>query len=43
VLAACHEIRSTYVSIGFGPAMAKFIKLVSYEGPRLIRTRRAES
>jgi pimeloyl-ACP methyl ester carboxylesterase len=32
-LAACHDIRSTYVSSGFGPAMAKFIKLVSYEGP----------
>ena len=33
VLAACHDIRSTYLSSGFGPAMAKFIKLVSYEGP----------
>ena len=32
VLAACHDIRSTYESSGAGPAMAKFIKLVSYEG-----------
>ena len=31
-LAACHDIRSTYERSGFGPAMAKFIKLVSYEG-----------
>jgi pimeloyl-ACP methyl ester carboxylesterase len=32
-LAACRDIRATYLSSGFGPAMAKFIKLVSYEGP----------
>ena len=33
VLAACRDIRETYYRSGFGPAMAKFIKLVSFEGP----------
>ena len=33
VLAACDGIRETYLGQGFGPAMAKFIALVSYEGP----------
>jgi pimeloyl-ACP methyl ester carboxylesterase len=33
VLAACVDIRETYERIGFGPAMAKFIALVSVEGP----------
>jgi pimeloyl-ACP methyl ester carboxylesterase len=33
VLAACHDIRSTYESSGTGPAMAKFIKLIMFEGP----------
>jgi pimeloyl-ACP methyl ester carboxylesterase len=32
-LAACEAIRETYHQAGFGPAMAKFIALVSYEGP----------
>jgi pimeloyl-ACP methyl ester carboxylesterase len=32
-LAACHGIKQTYLSSGFGPAMAKFIALVSHEGP----------
>jgi pimeloyl-ACP methyl ester carboxylesterase len=32
-LAVCYDIRDTYQRDGFGPAMAKFIKLVSYEGP----------
>ncbi|HEX3515669.1 MAG TPA: alpha/beta fold hydrolase [Trebonia sp.] len=32
-LAACEAIRETYVREGFGPAMARFIALVSYEGP----------
>jgi hypothetical protein len=32
-LAACEGIRETYQREGFGPAMAKFIALVSYEGP----------
>jgi pimeloyl-ACP methyl ester carboxylesterase len=32
-LAACEGIRQTYLSEGFGPAMAKFIALVSYQGP----------
>ena len=31
-LAAGEDIRSTYLASGFGPAMAKFIKLVSYQG-----------
>ena len=33
VLAACHDIRSTYERSGVGPAMAKFIKLVMFDGP----------
>ncbi len=33
VLAACEGIHETYQRSGFGPAMAKFIALVSYEGP----------
>jgi pimeloyl-ACP methyl ester carboxylesterase len=33
VLAACDGIHDTYLREGFGPAMAKFIALVSYEGP----------
>jgi hypothetical protein len=32
-LAACEGIRQTYLSEGFGPAMAKFIALVSHQGP----------
>jgi pimeloyl-ACP methyl ester carboxylesterase len=32
VLAACRDIRDTYYRSGVGPAMAKFIGLVSYEG-----------
>jgi hypothetical protein len=32
VLAACTDIRQTYLDSGFGPAMAKFIVLVSYQG-----------
>jgi pimeloyl-ACP methyl ester carboxylesterase len=32
-LAACAAIRETYQREGFGPAMAKFIALVSYVGP----------
>jgi pimeloyl-ACP methyl ester carboxylesterase len=32
-LAACEAIRQTYHREGFGPAMAKFIALASYEGP----------
>ena len=32
-LAACEAIRETYLRAGFGPAMARFIALVSYEGP----------
>src|SRR6266700_5447001 len=32
-LAACEGIHETYLREGFGPAMAKFIALVSYEGP----------
>ena len=32
-LAACEAIRETYDREGFGPAMARFIALVSYEGP----------
>ena len=31
-LAACADIRDTYLRSGFGPAMAKFIALVSYQG-----------
>jgi pimeloyl-ACP methyl ester carboxylesterase len=33
VLAACADIHGTYQRNGFGPAMAKFIALVSLEGP----------
>ncbi len=33
VLAACVDIHQTYQNCGFGPAMAKFIALVSYQGP----------
>jgi pimeloyl-ACP methyl ester carboxylesterase len=33
VLAACVDIHQTYQRSGFGPAMAKFIALVSYQGP----------
>jgi pimeloyl-ACP methyl ester carboxylesterase len=32
-LAACEGIKETYQRDGFGPAMAKFIALVSYQGP----------
>ncbi len=32
-IAACRDIRNTYLRDGFGPAMAKFIALVSFEGP----------
>ncbi len=32
VLAACVDIHQTYQRSGFGPAMAKFIALVSYQG-----------
>jgi pimeloyl-ACP methyl ester carboxylesterase len=32
VLAACADIRQTYQASGSGPAMAKFIALVSYQG-----------
>jgi pimeloyl-ACP methyl ester carboxylesterase len=33
VLAACTDINRTYQRSGMGPAMAKFIALVSHEGP----------
>ena len=33
VLAACEDIHDTYLSSGFGPAMAKFIAIASYQGP----------
>jgi pimeloyl-ACP methyl ester carboxylesterase len=33
IVAACADIRETYQRSGFGPAMAKFIVLVSYSGP----------
>jgi pimeloyl-ACP methyl ester carboxylesterase len=33
VLDACADIRDTYRRDGFGPAMAKFLVLVSYDGP----------
>jgi pimeloyl-ACP methyl ester carboxylesterase len=33
VLAACRDINQTYHRSGFGPAMAKFIAVASYEGP----------
>jgi len=32
-LAACADIHETYLRAGMGPAMAKFIAIVSYEGP----------
>jgi pimeloyl-ACP methyl ester carboxylesterase len=32
-LAACLDVHETYQRSGFGPAMAKFIKLVSLKGP----------
>jgi pimeloyl-ACP methyl ester carboxylesterase len=32
-LAACVDIHETYLRTGFGPAMAKFIALVSHKGP----------
>jgi len=32
-LAACVDIHETYLGAGFGPAMAKFIALVSHTGP----------
>ncbi len=32
-LAVCDDIHRTYQRSGFGPAMAKFIALVSYQGP----------
>ena len=33
VLAACEDMKETYLREGYGPAMAKFIALVSYPGP----------
>lgn len=33
VLAACVDIKQTYLRSGFGPAMAKFIAIASYRGP----------
>jgi pimeloyl-ACP methyl ester carboxylesterase len=33
VLAACEGIHDAYLRAGFGPAMARFIALVSYAGP----------
>lgn len=33
VLAVSRDIRETYLASGFGPAMAKFIALVSHQGP----------
>jgi pimeloyl-ACP methyl ester carboxylesterase len=33
VLAGCEGIKQTYLREGFGPAMAKFIAMVSYDGP----------
>jgi len=33
MLAACEAINETYEREGYGPAMAKFIALVSYQGP----------
>lgn len=32
-LAACRDIHDTYLREGMGPAMAKFIAIVSYKGP----------
>jgi pimeloyl-ACP methyl ester carboxylesterase len=33
VMAACTAVHETYLRAGFGPAMARFIALASYEGP----------
>src|SRR6516164_4009253 len=33
VLAACEDMKETYLREGYGPAMAKFIALVSYPAP----------
>ncbi len=33
VLAVCEAIKDTYLREGYGPAMAKFITLVTYQGP----------
>jgi pimeloyl-ACP methyl ester carboxylesterase len=33
LLAACQDIRETYLRTGFGPAMAKFIAIVSHQEP----------
>jgi pimeloyl-ACP methyl ester carboxylesterase len=33
VLAVCDDIRATYLASGLGPAMAKFIAVVMFEGP----------
>jgi pimeloyl-ACP methyl ester carboxylesterase len=33
VLAVCEGIKQTYLREGFGPGMAKFIAMVSYDGP----------
>jgi pimeloyl-ACP methyl ester carboxylesterase len=33
LLAACVDIHETYMRSGFGPAMAKFIAIASYQGP----------
>jgi pimeloyl-ACP methyl ester carboxylesterase len=33
VLAVCDGIKETYLREGYGPAMAKFIALVAYQGP----------
>lgn len=33
ILKACTDMRETYLASGFGPAMAKFIGLVSHQGP----------
>ncbi|HYL39766.1 MAG TPA: alpha/beta hydrolase, partial [Candidatus Binatus sp.] len=32
-LAACRDLHDTYLRIGLGPAMAKFIALVTFQGP----------
>ncbi|WP_205323732.1 alpha/beta fold hydrolase [Glycomyces sp. YM15] len=33
ILKFCEDVRDTYLAAGFGPAMAKFIALVSHQGP----------
>jgi pimeloyl-ACP methyl ester carboxylesterase len=33
VLAVCEDIKETYLREGYGPGMAKFIALVSHQGP----------